>query len=162
VAKVAEIGSSVATYLKAAGQRRGGQVRYPKVAREYDALGHEAFVHRYLTPRLRADLIEAIDAKKRAHDAKRLAMGGIPANHMRYCRIYRWLKTVHGTPAVFRIEDHRPHGFLWRNLKPYFDQPEWPPEKWAELKPRGDDDDNPFANPLDCYRFCLALFQPLD
>jgi hypothetical protein len=161
VSKVAKISSSVATYLKAAGQRRGLQIRYPKVAREYDRLGHEAFVHRYLTPRLRQDLIEAIAEKKRQHDAKRLKDQGIPANVMRYCKRYDWKKTELGMHAIFRIERHA-DGFWWRNLKPYQSDPEIPPEDWNQIKLRGDDDDKPFANPLDCFRYLKALYKPLD
>ena len=32
-------------------------MRYPKVAREYDSLGHEPFVHKYLTPLIRERLL---------------------------------------------------------------------------------------------------------
>jgi hypothetical protein len=161
VCKVANISSSVASYLKAAGKRRGGQTRYPKVASEYEALGHEAFIHKYLTPRFRQDLIAALDEKKREHDAKRLKAGGIPANVMRYCRIYRWEKTELGQPVAFRIEQHI-DGFRWRNLKPFYDQPEYPPEKWALLHCDGDVNGAPFATPVDCFRYLKDLYGPLD
>jgi hypothetical protein len=162
VAKVAGISHTVASYLKAAGERRGGQTRYPKVAREYAALGHEAFIHKYLNPRLRHDLIEAIDERKREHDAKRLKAQGIPANVMRYCRRYVWEKTQFGQPAIFVI-DQRGDGFRWRNLKPFYDQPEYPVDKQPLLSWQGDfENDAPFATPVDCFRYLRDFYKPYD
>jgi hypothetical protein len=160
VAKVGGFSPSVATYLNAAGERRGGQVRYPKVARMYAALGHEAFVHTYLTARLRQECLEAIADLKRERREKARKRAGIPANVMRYCRIYRWPKTELGQPVAFRIEP-APDGYRWRNLKPFYDQPEWPPEKWPLLKADGDENGESFATPLDCFKYVKALYKPL-
>ena len=43
--------AATVAYLRTAGEFRGGQLRYPQVAREYALLGHDAFIHKYVTPR---------------------------------------------------------------------------------------------------------------
>ena len=48
-------------HLRHAGERLGGQIRYPAVARERRDLGDEAFVHKYLTPLIRDRLQVAIE-----------------------------------------------------------------------------------------------------
>jgi len=53
VAAAAGIANPTVSYLSRAGARAGGQVRYPKVAAEYQSLGHDAFVAKYVTAALR-------------------------------------------------------------------------------------------------------------
>jgi len=53
VAAAAGISNPTASYLSRAGARVSGQWRYPKVAAEYQSLGHEAFVAQYVTGKIR-------------------------------------------------------------------------------------------------------------
>ena len=54
VAAAAGIAGPTASYLARAGSRVSGQIRYPKVAAEFAALGKAAFIHRYVTPTIHA------------------------------------------------------------------------------------------------------------
>ena len=65
VAVASGLAPPTVAFLKQAGQHYGGQTRYPKVAAEYAALGHDAFVHRYLTPKIRDRLAVAINQIRR-------------------------------------------------------------------------------------------------
>ena len=60
VAVASGLAPPTVAFLKQAGQHYGGQTRYPKVAAEYAALGHDAFVHRCLAPKIRDRLAVAI------------------------------------------------------------------------------------------------------
>jgi hypothetical protein len=59
VALAANIAQPTVSYLRAAGERRGGQIHYARVAREYDNLGHNAFIHKYVTDRIRERCLNA-------------------------------------------------------------------------------------------------------
>jgi hypothetical protein len=160
VASVSGLKQPVVSHLSRAGRVISGRVRYPRVAREYRALGHEGFIHRYLTAKIYEDCLYGIAERKRVREAKRAQSDGIPANVMRYCRRYEWPKTELGMHVIFRIEQHA-DGFLWRNLKPFQREPEVPPEEQNRIALRGDDADHPFKTPIDCFRFLKEKFQPI-
>jgi hypothetical protein len=65
VAQAAGVSQPAISNLAAAGNIVGGQTRYPKVALEYATLGHDAFVHKYLTPIIQEKLTVALDAYNR-------------------------------------------------------------------------------------------------
>ena len=69
VAQVAGVAQSTVSLLGSAGETRGGKMRYAKLAREYDSLGHDAFVHRYLNPLIRDRLMVAIEPNHRSRSA---------------------------------------------------------------------------------------------
>lgn len=50
VARASGLAKITVTYLRHAGEHYGGQLRYPRIAREYESWGHEAFVNHYATP----------------------------------------------------------------------------------------------------------------
>ena len=59
VALAANIAQPTVSYLRAAGERRGGQIHYARVAREYANLGHDPFIHKYVTDRIRTRCLNA-------------------------------------------------------------------------------------------------------
>jgi hypothetical protein len=65
VASVAGVSLVTVSYLTNAGQFRSGHMRYRKVAGEYEALGHAAFVEKYLTPAIRERCLTALENFKR-------------------------------------------------------------------------------------------------
>lgn len=130
VAKAAGVSQATVSLMLSAGETRGGKLRYAKVAREYETLGHEAFIHRYLTPPLRERLDRAIDAWKiRIRNPDMNARGFNPKANAA-CGRYEWPETSIGLHAIFRIELHPDgNGYFWRNLKPRYDQPEVPADE---------------------------------
>jgi hypothetical protein len=134
VANVSGLSQSVVSLLKAAGTPRGGQLRYPKVASEYAAMGHDSFVHKYLTPLIRERLMVEIAnlklAEREKADGEPLNEHGYSPRADSYCRRVEWKQTSIGKHAVFRIELHPGRGgYFWRDLKPYYDRPEIPADQ---------------------------------
>lgn len=70
VAEASGLDISTVAHLNAAGERRGGQIRYPKVRAEFDRLGLEKFSTTYLTDVLRDRLMAATHRVKAQRDAK--------------------------------------------------------------------------------------------
>ena len=77
VASAANVATVTVTYLARAGERVGGQIRYRKVASEYADLGHEAFIHKYVTPALRDRCMTAFANYEN---------GVLPERHQRHAR----------------------------------------------------------------------------
>jgi hypothetical protein len=116
--------------LNRAGQYLGGQIRYPKVVREYEKLGHEKFIHTYLTPPIRDRLAVAVDKYLRRERNPDLNAKGFNPLANRYCGRHEWRETSIGLHAVFQIELHPLGcGYFWRNLKPFQGLPEIPPDQ---------------------------------
>ena len=65
ISKTFGVSLGTLSYLGHAGEVKGDHLRYRPVAREFEALGQEAFVHKYLTAPIRERLELAIDAFKR-------------------------------------------------------------------------------------------------
>ena len=125
VAKAAGVSQATVSLMLSAGELRGGKLRYAKVAREYETLGHDQFIHRYLSAPIRERLDQAIaDYRRRERNPDLNAKGYNPrANAM--CGRYEWRETSIGLHAIFRIELHPDGaGYFWRNLKPFYDQAE--------------------------------------
>jgi hypothetical protein len=111
-------------HLRSAGSYRSGQLRYPAVAREYAQLGHENFIHRYLTAPIRERIAVALDSVNRRERGQVNAKGFNPAAN-RYLGRHVWPETSSGYHIVFRIELHPDGGgYFWRNLKPRYEAPE--------------------------------------
>lgn len=172
VAKAAGVAQSTISLLGSAGQARGGKMRYAKLAREYDSLGHDAFVHRYLNPAIRDRIMVAIDQIKHAARNPDINAAGFSPRANRYVGRHDWAATATSLNrrAVFRIELHPTlQGYFWRDLKPYSDQPETPPEREPFDCPIvGDPSRGPERGPDAkgyptselCYRACKRLFNP--
>ena len=172
VAKVAGVNQSTISLLSGAGQVRGGQLRYPKIAREYDSLGHEAFVHRYLNPLIRDRLMVAIDQIKVAERNPDVNEKGYSPRANRYLGRHDWPETSIGLHAIFRIELHPDGGgYFWRNLKPFYDQAEIEPDKvgfhpachlWGDPSrgPEHGPGAKGFATSELAYRHCKQTFDP--
>ena len=168
LAKAAGVAQSTISLLGSAGQERGGKMRYAKLAREYDSLGHEAFVHRYLTPVIRDRLIVEMDKLKHAARNPDINEYGFNPRANRYVDRHDWALSYRRT--VFRIELHPTrHGYFWRDLKPYSDLPEVTPEREPFDCPlAGDPSRGPERGPDAkgyptselCYRACKRLFNP--
>src|SRR4029077_10851618 len=132
VATTAGVSQSVVSLLGSAGENRGGQIRYPKVASEDAALGHEAFVHKYLTAPIRDQLSVAIANLNRVKRNPDINEHGFNPRACRYLGRNEWPETSTGMHAIFRIGLHptRP-GYFWRDLKPYQGDPEVPADQVA-------------------------------
>ena len=95
------------------------------MVREYETLGHEAFIHRYLTPLIRDRLAVAVDEYRRRERNPDLNGKGFNPLANKYCGRHEWRETSIGMHVVFLIElipDRS--GYLWRNLKPFQGLPE--------------------------------------
>ncbi len=153
VAAAAGVSQSTISLLSDAGKLRGGQVRYPKVAREYQTLGHEAFVHKYLTPIIRERLAAALEdwkARKRNPDIN--AKGYNPRADSA-CGRHDRPETSIDLPAVFYIQLMPDRGgYFWRNLKPRHDLPEVPVSQA--------DCNGPYPTSQDAKRAALAYLDP--
>jgi hypothetical protein len=172
VAQAAKLNRVTISHLNRAGSFLGGQIRYPKVAREYEILGHENFIHKYLTPPIRDRLAVAIDAYKRRERNPDLNANGFNPLANRYCGRHEWLETSLGLHSIFRIElipDRR--GYLWRNLKPFQgleeivgDQVSYDPAAQLNGDPSRGPERGPsalgFATSKDCYSFVKRRFNP--
>src|SRR4029077_2031509 len=125
VAATADVSQATVSLLNSAGETKGGKIRYPKVAREYQTLGHEAFVHKYLTAPIRDRLSVAISQLTHARRNPDINEHGFNPRACRYLGRNEWPETSIGLHAIFRIELHPTlHGYFWRDLKPYQADPE--------------------------------------
>lgn len=158
--------------LSRAGSFLGGQIRYPKVVREYEKLGHENFIHRYLTPLIRDRLAVAVDEYQRRERNPDLNAKGYNPLASKYCGRYEWRETSLGLHVVFQIElipDRA--GFLWRNLKPFQGLPEIPADQISydpacqlngnpERGPERGPDAKGFPTSKACFAHIKRLFDP--
>lgn len=176
IARASGLALPTVCYLRMAGEHRSGQLRYPKVAHEYAALGHEAFVHKYLTPLIREQVEVAVEQVRQAESARAfdetLNDQGYSPRATRYCGRHEWPATSIGMHAIFRIELCPGRGgYMWRNLKPFYDQPEiaadqisyHPATQLAGDPSRGPEyglEAKGFATSEACYRHLKKLFDP--
>lgn len=172
VSIAANVSQLTVSHLARAGSFLGGQMRYPAVAREYGTLGHEAFVHRYLTPVMRDRLAVAIDAVKRRERNPALNSKGYNPLANRYCGRHEWPETSLGLHSVFAIELCPDRcGYLWRNLKPFQGLPTvaWddaPSNPACQLMgdPSRGPEEGPnakgFATSKDCFQHIRRRFNP--
>ena len=121
IASVAGVSSATISLLAGAGQVRGGQLRYPKVANEYRALGHDAFIHKYLTAPIRDRLAVALNQSDHAERNVDINEHGYNPRANRYVGRVEWTEAQSsiGLHSIVRIELHPNRGgYFWRNLKP--------------------------------------------
>ena len=166
VAAAAGVSQSTISLLGDAGQVRGGQLRYPKVAAEYAALGHEAFVHKYVTPIIRERLAVAYDAWKARKRNPDLNQRGYNPRANRYVGRHEWPKTSIGLHAIVYV-DLAPErgGYFWFDLKPRQDLPEI---ALNQATPQGDpererdpnDHEQGFATSTDAWRAARDRLDP--
>jgi hypothetical protein len=161
VASAAGVSQSTISLLSDAGKVRGGQLRYPKVAAEYAKLGHDAFVHKYLTPIIRERLAVALEAWKRRKRNPDLNDKGFNPRANRYVGRHDRLETSIDLPAHFYITEPIPDrgGYFWRNLKPRHDLPEIPVSQ-APLEGDPARNGQGFATSQDAFRAALARLDP--
>jgi hypothetical protein len=172
VASAAGVSPIAVSHLARAGSYLGGEIRYRAVAREYETLGHENFIHRYLTPPIRERLAQAIDAyKRRKRNPDRNPKGFNPLAN-RYCGRHEWRETSLGLHSIFQIElvpDRQ--GYLWRNLKPFQglaeiagDQVSYDPAAQLNGDPSRGPERGPsalgFATSKDCFSHIKRRFNP--
>lgn len=160
VAQAAGVSQSTISLLSDAGQVRGGQLRYPRVAAEYAKLGHETFVHKYLTPIIRERLRVALDDWKRRKRNPDVNEHGYNPRANRYVGRHEWPKTSIDLQAIFYIDlAHDRGGYLWFNLKPRQDLPEIP---LNQAIGQGDPacSNRGFATSEDAYRWVKAYLSP--
>lgn len=148
---------TTAAHLKAAGQFRGGQRRYPKVRAEFDRMGKTAFSTKYLTASIRdrlrvaGDLVNANRGKPNRYEA-----AGVQPRATKYTGVHTF--TDHSTTAKVEIVFSRepPMGWRWR----LFEMDGHPlDEPW-----RGDPhrQELGFASSADAYTLCRIRFTPTD
>jgi hypothetical protein len=178
VARASNLSRPAVAQLRAAGRPRGGQLRYPKVAREYVALGHQAFVAKYVNAKIRDRLEVAL--KEWIADPKRISdqkpVRGVNPRAKAYAGRHEWPETSIGLHAIFMIEwdddanapRRKPGeriqatpGWKWRNLKPRQDLPEIPRDQ-APLLGDPAREDRGFATSEDCFRWVRSDLNPKD
>jgi hypothetical protein len=158
VARAFGVGLPTLSYLRHAGEVRGGQLRYRLVAREFEALGEDAFVQKYLTPPIRERLAVAIDAfKRKIRNPDINAKGynpradGYVGHHALKPRSEYQAETWEIDIALFSGGE-RP-GYFYRIGKPY------PTAKWNGNPER---QDGGFVTSTDCYRSARDYLSPKD
>jgi hypothetical protein len=158
VSKTFGVSLATVSYLRHAGEFRGGQLRYPAVAREYESLGHEAFVKKYITPPVREALTVAIDAFKRKvrnpdinDKGYNPRADGYVGHHILKPRGEYATMTWEADINLFTAGE-RP-GYFYRVGKPY------PQTKWCGNPER---DDGGFVTSTDAYRFARDYLTPKD
>jgi hypothetical protein len=111
IALAADLSQPSVAYLRVAGEFRGGQLRYPKVAREYRMLGHDAFVAKYVTAALKERCLTARHniehglAQARQSNAVKPRASGLVGRHILKPR---------GRPAlVIEILPPLPEGYFY-------------------------------------------------
>lgn len=160
VAAAAGVSQSTISLLGDAGKVRGGQIRYPKVAAEYAKLGHDAFVHRYLTPIIRERLAVAYDDWTRRKRNPDINSEGWNPRADRYCGRHEIPETSIGLHAIFWIQAVPDlHGYAWRNLKPRYDLPEIPVSE-APLQGDPTRGGKGYATSQDCFRAAKHRLDP--
>jgi hypothetical protein len=119
VARASGLTQGAISHLAAAGERRGGQIRYPKVAAEYRALGREAFIHKYVTPIIRERLrVASLETRARSPSAFE-AEGVKPrANKDRGRHLIKDLEGGPDTPVEIQFDRGPKPGWKWRLLEP--------------------------------------------
>ncbi len=142
------LGRSAASHLAAAGERRGGQIRYPKVASAYATLGHEPFVHRFLTPAIHQRCLTAIDQVNHGQKSGRTARGANPRAN-RYAGKHIFPDYGPKAPVTIQWSDD-PTGWHWRS--PY--------DGDNELRGDPRNQEQGFATSRDCYRFLKLRLDP--
>ena len=153
VALAAKVSGPTISLLSNAGQVRAGQLRYPRVAREYQSLGHDAFVSKYATPwareRLDAASAQILHKKRNPDEAK----GWSPRANA-YEGVHHWPDASLGPCKFVIIPVPDRQGWFWRQLEPYAG-----PLRGNPLLDDGAREPG-FANTKDCFRLCRSYFNP--
>lgn len=154
-------GLAVATVasLRAAGQIHAGQLRYPKIANEYRALGREAFAQKYATYWIMHRLEEATD-----HAVKELAapkrFEGVNPRADSHAGHHSYLNKRTGLQVEFDIgltETPFP-GWSWRDK--HFGGPVHPDGRMWRGDPRHEE--RRFARSKDAHDFYLLRAMPTE
>ena len=159
VMAAAGVSSATASHLNAAGERRGGQIRYPKVRAEFDRLGLEAFSTDYLTAPLRDRLrVAAEQIREQRAEPSAAARAGVNPRANKFRGFHTLVDEGMG-PALIEIAFAReaPIGWRWRVISQGNQRFEG--ETW-----RGDPraNEQSFATSEDAYNLCRVRFAPTD
>ena len=137
-------------YLRHAGQHMGGQIRYPRVARERAQLGDQEFIHRYLNPKIRDRLAVAINQVKTKKLEPKPA-NGIRPNATRF-RGRQEITALDGSKWAVLIK-FTPEGWFYG----YCLEPGRGERKLEHVIWQGQRDGQGFATSTDAYRIPLNL-----
>lgn len=156
VAQASGLNVSTVAHLAAAGERRGGQIRYPKVRAEFERLGLEKFSTAYLTAPLRDRLRVATEhiREKRAEPSAIARAGVNPrANKDRGRHAIKDPSGGPDTPIEIAFDYGPKPGWKWRA-----------PSDEAAQSWRGDPrhEERGFATSADAKAFCQTRFGPSD
>ena len=156
VAQASGLNVSTIAHLNAAGERRGGQIRYPKVRAEFVRLGLEKFSTAYLTAPIRDRLRVATEhiREKRAEPSA-IARAGVNPRAIKD-RGRHAIKDPSGgpdTPIEIAFDYGPKPGWKWRA-----------PSDEAAQSWRGDPrhEERGFATSADVKAFCQTRFGPSD
>lgn len=154
VSAAAGLSQGAISHLAAAGERKGGQIRYPKVAAEYLALGREPFIHKYVTTIIRDRLRVAQDqVRNRPPSAIETAGVNPRANKDRGRHAIKDPSGGPDTPIEIAFDYGPKPGWKWRA-----------PSDEAAQSWRGDPrhEERGFATSADAKAFCQTRFGPSD
>ena len=150
VAKASGLSQGAISHLKAAGEHRGGQLRYPKVAEEYARLGREAFIHKYVSAIIR-DRIRVAHDQIVNHRATMTERAGVNprANKDRGRQVIKDPQGAPDTPIEIKFDYRLKPGWKWRGGETG--------DAW-----RGDPraEESGFAMSSDARAFCQLRFGP--
>ena len=144
------------SHLAAAGKRKGGQIRYPKVAAEYLALGREAFIHKYVTTIIRDRLRVAADQVSR-HTPSAVELAGVNPRANKYRGLHNFTDQDFGATIEIAFAREIAIGWRWRTVA--LSDGRVHSEYW-----RGDPrhEERSFATSEDAYTHCRIRYSPTD
>jgi hypothetical protein len=147
VARASGLDVTTAGALRRAGSFHSGQLRYPKVAREFQALGEEAFIHKYVT---RA-LINRLDDAAHGLAAPARPFTGVNERANRYEGTHTQIDKRDGRGVTFKIGfDRNPcqPGWLWSDFEQSWT---WRGDPREKLDERGQE--RRFATSTEAWKF---------
>ena len=156
VAAASNLGEPTVSNLRHAGEARQGQMRYPKVAQTYRALGREAFIHKYVTPQIKDRLRVARDQVVNQRSIPK-PLNGVNPRASKYAGIRLIADPNDGMETYVEIAFDRgvKPGWKWREIPPTADS-------LVERGWRGDPqrDWRGFPTSKDAYDLCRLRFAP--
>jgi hypothetical protein len=162
VATASGLNRSSIAHLKAAGQFRGGQIRYPKVAAEFERLGIDAFSTTYLSAEIRNRYDVAVDRVRHQRTTAPKPFVGSNPRASKHEGVAVVRDPLGGPDIRFTVDyDHitRRPGWVWRDFAGYpSPQPGFDGVPWLRGDPRRQE--QRFYSSTEAYEFCLLRFAP--
>jgi hypothetical protein len=155
VAKASGLSISTVCSLRAAGTFHAGQLRYPRVAKEYEFLGRATFIHRYVTPVLIDKIRVAADQVNRAQFALMTEDGGVNPRATLYAGEHM---IAERRILIFFDRDPEAPGWKWRDLT------ETPFREFPLETVRGDTarQERGFPTSKAAFDYCRLRYAPTD